>query len=120
VDEVTPLDRYREERVTRNELAYRDANESLRAAFDEHRPRGARTLPFLCECGDRSCTAVVAVEPETYARVRSDPAQFLIAPGHRLLESEEVVAEGTNYQMIRKHGAAGELARADASSGEPG
>jgi hypothetical protein len=48
----------------------------------------ARTLeigaqvPFLCECGDPSCTAIVPMTAETYVELRSDSSALVNWPGH--------------------------------------
>jgi hypothetical protein len=103
----------REERAVRNELAFREANESLRGVFESasgQDPEG--TYPFLCECGDRACTEVVHLSLEVYASVRAHPARFLILPGHKQLEVERIVDAGDVYEIVEKSGAAGEIARA--------
>jgi hypothetical protein len=103
----------RDERVARNELAFRQANESLRTVFEgavaDDQPDEA--FPFLCECGERLCTEVVPVSLEAYGQVRSHPARFVILPGHKQLDSEQVVESAQGYQVVEKTGVAGELAR---------
>jgi hypothetical protein len=103
----------REERVARNELAFRQANESLRTIFEDATEEAEGSYPFLCECGDRRCTDVVPVSLQVYARIREHPARFLILPGHKQLESERVVEEGDKYEIVEKSGVAGDLARTD-------
>jgi hypothetical protein len=107
------LEASREERVVRNELAFREANESLRGVFERASPREREdAYPFLCECGDRACAEVVQLSLEVYASVRAHPARFLILPGHKQLEAERVVDAGDGYEIVEKGGAAGEIARA--------
>ena len=96
-------------RVAENEAAFRAANERLRIAFED---AGSELLPFLCECGDARCTEVVLVGPDVYARVREEPAWFLLRPGHEQLETEDVVESGDGYELVEKSGLAGEIARA--------
>jgi hypothetical protein len=103
----------REERIARNELAFRQANETLRAVFEGAPAEGPdESFPFLCECGERRCTNVVCISLETYGRIRSHPARFAIVPGHKQLETELIVEEGAGYEVIEKTGHAGEIARA--------
>jgi hypothetical protein len=112
VDGLDPLDGEREERVARNEAVFRQANEDLRARIGLE--QADQQLPFLCECGDDRCTTVIVVPLETYELARSEPAHFLIATGHRQLASEQVTSRGEGYEIIEKHGRAGEIARESA------
>jgi hypothetical protein len=71
---------------------------------------GDRRLEFLCECGDISCKERIALTPAKYEAVRAESRQFVLKPGHELLESEEVVQKGERFVVVRKFGAAGEVA----------
>lgn len=103
----------RDERVARNELAFRRANESLRVVFeDASDDEPDEAFPFLCECGERQCTEVVRVTLETYGTIREAPERFLILPGHKQLDSETIVESGDGYEIVEKSGIAGEIARA--------
>jgi hypothetical protein len=95
-------------RVAETEAAFREANEKLRKAFED---ADEELLPFLCECGDFKCTDLVRVRLDVYAGVRNQPAWFLVSPGHKQLDSEEVVERGEGYDIIEKSGLAGEVAR---------
>ena len=57
-------------------------------------------VPMLCECSDPGCRAVVMVALHEYEEIRSDPHNFLLAPGHKLEASrpENVTA---NYEVRR-------------------
>jgi hypothetical protein len=102
----------REERVARNELAFRQANETLRGVFESAvEDEAAETFPFLCECGERECMEVVPLSLETYACVRAEPTHFVILAGHKQLESERIVAAGEGWEVVEKSGVAGEIAR---------
>ena|ERR1700744_3747306 len=103
----------REERVARNELAFRQANETLRGVFESVAAEGedAEAFPFLCECGERECTDVVSISLETYAGVRAEPTHFVIIAGHKQLDSERIVATGEGWEVVEKNGIAGEIAR---------
>jgi hypothetical protein len=97
-------------RIAENESAFRRANETLRSLFESN-PE-ADSYPFLCECGDSDCTVVVRASLEQYEAVREDAARFLIAPGHRQLDTERIVDETDEFLVIETTGPAGELARA--------
>jgi hypothetical protein len=102
-------DEGRDERMARNELAFRRANESLRPVFED--APGDEAYPFLCECGDRRCTEVVHVTLATYASIRAHPQRFLILPGHKQLDSERIVEARDGFEVVEKSGVAGEIAR---------
>jgi hypothetical protein len=92
----------RKERIARNESVFRELNERL----EENVHRG-RTEPeyagFVCECGDGDCDMTVRVPLDAYEAVRRNDRDFIVVPGHELLESENVVDEGEGYLIVRKH-----------------
>jgi hypothetical protein len=102
----------REQRIVRNEIAFRAANETLRTVFSDREAEPLDVYPFLCECGDRECTQVVEIPLEVYAEIREHPARFLISSGHKQLASETIVDVRDGFEVVEKAGAAGETARA--------
>jgi hypothetical protein len=101
----------REQRAAENEAAFRAANDSLHSVFSGMEDAGAERYPFLCECADRGCTAVMEIPLERYEQVREHPARFLIVAGHKQ-PSETIIDEDDGCQVIEKTGAAGMTARA--------
>ena|SRR5579862_6855260 len=97
-------------RIAENEVAFRTANESLRSVF-VRAEAVEEAFPFLCECGDTNCTTLVLLPLEIYADLREHPDWFVIAPGHKQLETERVLEETDTYHLIEKTGAAGDIAR---------
>jgi hypothetical protein len=112
--------RSRQERIALNEVAFRAANEALRANRHDPDGRGLDPRPFLCECGDRTCTRVIEIPLDAYAEVREHPARFLVLPGHVDADAEHVVDEADGYETVEKHGIAGEIARAHWMAGARG
>jgi hypothetical protein len=92
----------REERIARNEAAFRELNQSLEA--NVHR---GRTEPdfagFVCECGDGDCDTTVRVPLDAYTSVRADARLFFVVPGHEIPDTEDVVDAGDGYLIVRKH-----------------
>jgi len=92
----------RKERIARNESAFRELNERLEA--NVHR---GRTEPdyagFVCECGDGDCDMTVRVPLDAYEAVRQNDRDFIVVPGHELVDSEHVIDEGNGYVIVRKH-----------------
>jgi hypothetical protein len=107
------VDRQTEERIARNDATFRDANEHVRAAASALGVDDDQ-LPFICECAEPSCTEVVLLAPESYARIRAHPRHFLNVPGHEVAAqgSVAVVETHAEYLVVEKIGHAGEVAEA--------
>ena len=94
--------------VAANESKFRELNEGL--------DRIVGSLPgpaaYYCECADDACDRPLVLNRGEYQEVRSDPRQFIVAPGHEELEFEVVVADRGRYLVVRKTGEAGEVAEA--------
>jgi hypothetical protein len=100
----------RERRLAENERLFREVNEgieqaALRQGQDKH------VYDFLCECSNLDCGLALKLTLETYERARSTPTVFIVALGHELPEIEEVIERGPNFELVRKRGEAGEVAR---------
>jgi hypothetical protein len=98
----------REERLARNETLFRSVNENIEDAaassqIDEH------VFEFFCECSNIDCALLLPMTVSEYERVRADPRQFVVAPGHELPEIEHVVTRAGAYQVVVKDGEAAEF-----------
>ena len=92
--------------VTLNESTFREVNEGI----EEGRSERDGLVPFLCECGEIGCNAVVEVTLSEYERVREGSRWFLVAPGHGAAFD---ITERTEdrFAVVRKpDGPLGELA----------
>jgi hypothetical protein len=98
------------ERVGRNEALFRSSNERIEDAAEEVEIREG--VPFLCECADESCTAIVRLGLDVYERVRSDSAAFINLPGHEVHSRGwgRVVERHPTYVVVQKIGDAAEVA----------
>jgi hypothetical protein len=97
------------ERVARNDAAFREANESIRATADGWRMTGR--LPVICECADVGCSELLQLTGPEYEEVRADPRWFINAPGHQVNAQgwAVVVGERGHYLIVEKIGEAGEI-----------
>lgn len=98
----------REERLARNETLFRSVNENIESAAtsgldDQH------VFEFFCECSNVDCNLLLPMTVIAYERVRADPKQFVVAPGHELPEIENVVFRTNAYQVVVKQGEAAEF-----------
>ena len=102
----------RKRRIGENEAIFRSFNEEVQALSRTFTVPTA-TLRIVCECGARSCTERIEIDPAEYAGVREDPLLFVVKPGHDLPEAETVVGKEETYWVVRKHeGLPAEIARA--------
>ncbi|HET7138113.1 MAG TPA: hypothetical protein VFI04_07135 [Gaiellaceae bacterium] len=102
------------ERAARNQSLFRDANERIQAATPD--PRSAEPLPFVCECPETRCTAIIRLEMQEYELVRADAAHFCVAPGHEVCEIDgvrvaRVIERREMFSLMEKVGIAGDIAR---------
>ena len=99
-----------EERIARNDAAFRAANEHIAKAAAEIRVGGA--LPFICECANRECSEIVLLSMREYEAVRSDSRHFFNVPGHQSAACGvgEVVERHENFIVYEKQGHAGDVA----------
>jgi hypothetical protein len=98
-----------EQRAARNEALFREVNENIARLEERHGTTTAEPV-FLCECANADCAMHVAAGPDVYARVREEPRQFLVIPGHEDPQLERVVERQRDYLIVEKTGAAGEIA----------
>ena len=69
------------ESALRNEKLFRNANEKIAERRDELDAVAGRT-PFLCECEEEACTAIIPLAAEDYRAIRANPHTYVIVPGH--------------------------------------
>jgi hypothetical protein len=99
-----------ERRVGFNEATFRLINECI-----EQGDGGLlepKLVGFRCECARLGCTTILELPCADYEAVRAHPRRFLIAPGHDVPETEEVVDRRGSYDVIEKFGEAGRVAAA--------
>ena len=104
-----PLDD-RSRRIGENEILYRAVNEKIEGL---NRVFGTLTdtMTVVCECGRMTCAEQIELEIPAYERIRSDPALFVVVPGHEAAGVEAVLEHSGSYDVVRKDdGPAGDLA----------
>jgi hypothetical protein len=92
-------DRASKDRFARNEAIFREVNERVADVTDSE----ARITSFLCECGNLDCVEEVSLTDAEYLKVRSNPATFVVVPGHALGDVETVIEETDRFQVVEKH-----------------
>ena len=56
---------------------------------------------FVCECSRVDCGATIVLSLEEYAQVRSDPARFIVTPGHEDEEIQDVLERRGACLVVR-------------------
>src|SRR5215210_1077342 len=99
-----------ERRVGFNEATFRTINEGIERGAGE--PCDPERIGFRCECARLGCTTILEIPCAEYEAVRAHGRRFLVAPGHVVAETEEVVARHGSYEVVQKLGEAGRTAAA--------
>jgi hypothetical protein len=99
------MDSAGEERVARNEAAFRKVNE----AIEQGRQTREGLAGFVCECGRLGCNEIIEMTLPEYEAVRADARRFAVRHGHEL-EFEEVIETHERYLVVAKRGGAGDVA----------
>jgi len=87
------------EQIAKTESLFRNVNEEIKDAADRF---DADVGAFICECGDPTCTEHIELPLDAYDKVRKDPAQFVVRPGHVKGPVERIVKRERNHAVIEK------------------
>ncbi len=92
----------RKQQVIREEERARAVNAELKDAPEAQREAPAGAFLLVCECGHDDCRRAITVSAAQYDEVRSNPARFLVTPGHEIREYERVVDQADGVAVIEK------------------
>lgn len=97
------------QRVAANDARFREANENISRIAEE---ASVERIPFLCECANMGCQALVRLTRVEYEHIRASGTTFLNAPGHVVAAEgwARLVEEHDEYDVVEKVGEAGEIA----------
>ena len=87
------------EQIAKTEALFRNVNEEIKEAADRF---DADVGEFICECGDPTCTEHIQLPVDEYDKVRKDPVQFVVRPGHVKGPVERIVKRERNHSVIEK------------------
>ena len=97
------------ERMAHNNAVFREANERIHGAAAAYDLDGL--LPFLCECPDPTCTAIIPMPLEAYEAIRAVPTHFINGVGHP--DSSHawatVIEQREGYEIVERTGRAAEI-----------
>jgi hypothetical protein len=92
----------RARRIGKNEALFRTVNEEAERVNQGLAALSDQVLHVVCECGDLTCAQTLPVSAAKYEEVRSDAALFLIAPGHKAQDVEDIVESAQAFDVVRK------------------
>jgi hypothetical protein len=83
-------------------VVFRAANERIYESAMDYEV--TRAIPFLCECPDASCAAIIRLDAEEYERIRKS-GRFFNAPGHAepFLTTFHVEERHSNYDLVARN-----------------
>jgi|SRR5579862_182793 len=90
------------ERKAANEAVFREVNERIEEMQHSYSLLTEEPLHLVCECDRLACTDEVLLTVDAYQRLRSDPACFVVVPGHEDPEVEQVVDTRSDHVIVRK------------------
>ena len=91
----------RKARIAMNEVMFRAANERA-ADWEERHPQPEDVELYQCECASLECRDKVGLLKADYERVRRDPTQFFVLPGHETPDAETVVESHEGWLVVQK------------------
>ena len=89
------------ERQARNQALLREVNERI-AELSSRFEVSTEKQRYVCECSHTGCSEQVLLSAAEYARIRDDPATFLVLPGHAELDREEILVGLPEYLIVRQ------------------
>lgn len=91
----------RARRIALNESRFRQINDDLRADLAKL-PHVPEVIPFVCECGEATCTAILELTVAQYESIRADSRRFVVCAGHEQPDVETVVAHEGGHAVVEK------------------
>jgi hypothetical protein len=106
--------RDREARAAKNQAAFRELNERLKA-LSEAFSLGIPVRDWICECANDTCTERIEMSTAEYEAVRQAGTGFFVAPSdeHLWPDIEQTIERNDRYWIVEKLGDAGRLAESN-------
>ncbi len=105
----------RTERIALNESRLRKINDDLRSDLAKL-PHEPDVIPFVCECGEASCAAIVELTVPEYEAIRANSRRFMVIAGHEKPDVEYVVGQTSGHSVVEKRPESGPLVDATGQS----
>jgi hypothetical protein len=92
-----------------NEAYFRQWNERVKEQVEETAGDEA-TFNVVCECSSLECAGRITLTPAEYEEIHEDPRHFIVIRGHVTPDIESTVIATETFEVVQKHGRAGEVA----------
>jgi hypothetical protein len=96
-------------RAAQNQALFRQVNNQI-DELNVGLGVGDEVPQYVCECLDRECFERISVPHDEYERIRRDPTEFFVVPGHEMPQVEEVVHRADAWLVVRKLGIGAKVA----------
>jgi hypothetical protein len=94
------------QRLRKNEEIKEALNRRFEGTLDEIRERDGlepeAPMALFCECSDLGCRERIHIVPRRFDELHRDADQFVVMPGHEMLDIERVVDQEGDYLIVRK------------------
>lgn len=90
-----------EDKLAQNQDMTRSANERLQDVAGRIAEDG-QVIAFLCECADEACLGRVEMSFDDYFIAHLDSNQYVVMPGHALIDGQSLVADRGQYEVLSK------------------
>jgi hypothetical protein len=92
-----------------NEAYFRQWNERVKEQVEETAGDEA-TFNVVCECSSLECAGRITLTPAEYEEIHEDPRHFIVIRGHVTPDIESTVIATATFEVVQKHGQAGDVA----------
>ena len=102
-------------RLIGNEAFFRQHNEQVKKQLDQiiviateenqqsRIPDESSTIfQFYCECSDENCLQRIAIPLDTYTKIHQQRHNFIIKPGHDVIEVEKIIKKESTFWIVEK------------------
>ncbi len=100
--DIPGAESFREERLVKNEMAFRAHNERRAQLEEAGGADPGDDVPFVCECGNPDCTSPIEISVALYEQIHVRDDRFVVRRGHVSPDVERVVDEAGRYLVVEK------------------
>ena len=99
----------RELRVAQNQRLFRSVDDRILELGGKLDGSALQELDFACECADNTCVEKIRLRALDFGEI--DENQFVVLPGHELLNVEDVIGKHDDYLIVAKRGAGAQFVK---------
>jgi hypothetical protein len=92
----------RELRVAQNQRLFRSVDDRMLELGGKLDGSSLQELEFACECAENTCVEKIRLRALDFGEI--DENQFVVLPGHELLDVEDVIGKHDGYLIVAGRG----------------